>query len=117
MNIEDVRDYALSMSEHVTDNLFADQWLSWRIGGKWFLLTQLDAPQPRVTVKLDPEVSETLREHYEGVRPAYHMNKRHWSDLVLGLLGDDFVREHIKASYDLVVSKLPKKLRAEILKS
>lgn len=117
MNIEEVRNYALSMNGHVTERLFADKWLSWRIGGKWFLLTELDTPDPWVAVKLEPEVGEVLREHYEGVRPAYHMNKRHWSDLVLRLLSDDFVREHIKASYDLVVSKLPKRLKADIMKS
>ena len=31
MNIEEVRDYALSMNEQVTELLFADRWLSWRI--------------------------------------------------------------------------------------
>lgn len=110
MNIEEVREYALSMNEQVTERLFADQWLSWRIGGKWFLLTELDVPDPWVCVKLEPEVGERLREQYEGVRPAYHMNKKHWSDLSLELLDDDFVKQQIKASYDLVVSKLPKKL-------
>ena len=60
-------------------------------------------------MKLRPEVGERLREQYEGVRPAYHMNKRHWSNLSLDMLDDDFIREQIKASYDLVVSKLPKK--------
>ena len=110
MNIEEVRNYALSMNEQVTERLFADQWLSWRIGGKWFLLTELDVPEPWVCVKLEPEVGERLREQYEGVRPAYHMNKKHWSDLSLDLLDDEFIMEQIKASYDLVVSKLPKKL-------
>ncbi len=110
MNIEEVRDYALSMNEQVTERLFAGQWLSWRIGGKWFLLTELDVPEPWVCVKLEPEVGERLREQYEGVRPAYHMNKKHWSDLSLDLLDDEFIKEQIKASYDLVVSKLPKKL-------
>lgn len=29
MNIEEVRDYALSMDDQVTERLFADKWLSW----------------------------------------------------------------------------------------
>ena len=74
-----------------------------------FLLTELDTPEPWVSVKLKPEDGERLREQYEGVRPAYHMNKRHWSDLVLDKLDDEFVKQQIKASYDLVASKLPKK--------
>lgn len=109
MNIEDVREYALSLNEKVTEELFAEQWISWRIAGKWFLLMQLDAPEPRVAVKLPPEVGVALRERYDGIRPAYHMNKTHWSDLYLELLDDTFVKEQIMASYKLIVSKLPKK--------
>jgi len=56
-----------------------------------------------------PEVAIDLRERYDGVGPAIHMNKKNWSELYLNLLDDDFVKEQIKASYDLVVSKLPKK--------
>jgi len=109
MNIEDVREYTLSLSADITEELFAEQWISWRISGKWFLLMQLDAPEPRIAVKLPPDVGVELREHYEGVRPAYHMNKTHWNDLYLNLLDDDFVRQQIKASFDLVRGKLTKR--------
>lgn len=114
MNIEDVRAYALGLSQQVTEELFAEQWIAWRIGGKWFLLTQLDAPEPRIAVKMKPETATELREQYSGVRPAYHMNKTHWSDLYLKLLDDDFVQEQIKASYHLVASKLPAKIKKSL---
>ncbi len=110
MDIESVREYALSLHPQVTEELFAEDWVSWRIAGKWFMLMQLNAPEPRVAVKLPPEVAADLREHFDGVRPAYHMNKTHWSDLYLDLLEGDFVKEQIRNSYQLVVSKLPKKL-------
>lgn len=111
MNIEEVRTFALSLSADVTEELFVEEWISWRIGGKWFLLMQLDAPEPRVAVKLLPEVAIDLRERYDGVRPAYHMNKRHWSDLYLDQLDDQFVKQQITASFQLVYSKLPQKQR------
>lgn len=111
MDIEKARDYALSMNPQVTEHLFADRWLSWRICGKWFMLMELDVDEPWVCVKLPPEENERLRQEYCGVRPAYHMNKKHWSDLYLNELSDDFVREKIRASYQLVVSKLPKKFK------
>lgn len=95
----------------VTEELFAEEWISWRIAGKWFLLMQLDAPEPRVAVKLSPDKAQELRERYDGVRPAYHMNKKHWSDLYLNELDESFVKEQILASYQLVVSKLPKSKR------
>ena len=66
MNLEDVREYALSLNNQVTEELFAEQWISWRIAGKWFLLMQLDAPEPRVAVKLPPDVGAALREQYEA---------------------------------------------------
>lgn len=109
MNIEEVRAFALGICPEVTEELFADEWISWRIGGKWFLLMQLDAPEPRVAVKLPPETGLELRDQYSGVRPAYHMNKTHWNDLYLNELSDDFVKEQITASYKLVRSKLPMK--------
>jgi predicted DNA-binding protein (MmcQ/YjbR family) len=45
---------------------------------------------------------------------ALSMNKKHWSDLILERLDDSFVKEQIKASYNLVVSKLPKKYGIKI---
>lgn len=109
MDIESARAYALSMNSQVTEELFAEEWISWRIRGKWFMLMQLGAPEPRVAVKLPPDVGLELREYHKGVRPAYHMNKTHWNDLYLNELEDDFVKEQIKASYQLVVKRLPKK--------
>jgi len=113
MDIVSVREFALGLNPLVTEELFAEEWVSWRIAGKWFLLMQLDAPEPRVAVKLPPEVALELRERYDGVRPAYHMNKTHWSDLYLERLDDAFVKEQIRASYHLVASRLPRKLKIE----
>ena len=83
--------------------------LSFRVGGKWFLLVWLESPEPRVAVKLPPEVGLELRERYPGVQPAYHMNKSHWNDLYLERLGDGFIREQIARSYRLVSDSLPKR--------
>ena len=105
MNIEQVREFALSLHPEVTEELFAEQWISWRIGGKWFLLMQLDAPEPRVAVKLPPEEGLELRVQYDGIRPAYHMNKTHWNDLYLNHLDDTLVRELITRSFRIVASK------------
>lgn len=109
MNIEEVREFALGLNESVTEDMFTENWISWRIFGKWFMLMQLDAPEPRVAVKLPPEVGLSLREKYSGVCPAFHMNKTHWNDLYLNQLSDEFVKEQIIASYNLVASSLPKK--------
>lgn len=110
-NIEEVREYALGLHQLVTEELFAKDWVVFRICGKWFMLMPLDVPEPRVSVKLRPEEGEQLRGQYDGVRPAYHMNKRHWNDLYLNLLDDDVVRHCISTSYRLVVAGLPRAQR------
>ena len=112
MNIEQVREFALGINTQVTEELFAENWISWRIFGKWFLLMQLDAPEPRVAVKLPPDESAELRIRYDGIRPAYHMNKTHWNDLYLNELSDTLVQELITSSYQLITSKLPKTQQA-----
>ena len=105
MNIEEVREFALSLHPEITEVLFAEQWISWRIFGKWFLLMQLDAPEPRVAVKLPPDEGAELRVQYDGVQPAYHMNKIHWNDLYLSQLDDTLVRKLITRSFQIVAGK------------
>lgn len=114
MDIEQIREFALGLNAQVTEELFAEEWISWRIAGKWFLLMQFDAPEPRVAVKLLPERGLVLREHYDAVQPAYHMNKRHWSDLYIERLDENFIKELITESYQLVLSRLPKHIIKEI---
>lgn len=113
MNIEEARAYALSLS-CTTEDLFAENFISFRVKGKWFMLLQLDAPEPRVAIKLPPEEGQWLRDHYEGVTAAYHMNKVHWNDLYLQKLPDKLVREKILNSYKIVVKHLPKALKQDI---
>ena len=105
MNIEEIRMFALGLDPQVTEELFVENWIDWRIGGKWFMLLQLDAPEARVCVKLPPDKGLELRDRYDGVRPAYHMNKRHWNDLYLDRLPDSLIRELITVSFNLVKNK------------
>ncbi len=50
-------------------------------------------------------MGEELRERHAGIRPAYHMNKKHWNDLYLNELDDELVRELISESYKLIILK------------
>lgn len=109
MNIEEAREYALSLPL-AEESLFADDWVQYRVCGKWFMLIWLNAPESRVAVKCDPELAVELRERYEGVEPAYHMNKRMWNDLYLNRdLTDEVIRQCIRHSYDEVLKGVPKK--------
>ncbi len=113
MDIEQAREYALSLPG-AEESLFAEDWVQYRIEGKWFMLLWLNAPEPRVAVKCDPAIAIELRERYRGIEPAYHMNKRMWNDLYMNRdLEDEEVKKWIKHSYDEVVKKLPKSVKAK----
>ncbi|WP_462374993.1 MmcQ/YjbR family DNA-binding protein [Segatella buccae] len=113
MNIEEVRKYAMALPGVEEDMPYGPDWLIFRIEGKIFLHIRLEAPEPVCAVKLDPDEREELREHYDGIRPAYHMNKTHWNDLYLEMLDDRLVRTLIEKSYMIVRSRLPKRLRGK----
>ena len=111
MNIEEVRLYTLSLPGTTEDQAYGADWVLFRIEGKIFLHIWLNAPEPTCAVKLPPEQGQTLREHYDGIRPAYHLNKVHWNDVFLDEIDGDIVKDLINQSYRLVLSKLSKRLR------
>lgn len=117
MDIEQVREYALSINGVTEDQPFGDDLIAFRIEGKIFMCLCLGGgehsmhDQQRCVVKLTPERNEELREQYAAVTPAWHWNKKHWSDVYYELLDDSLVKSWIKESFDLVVSKLPKAVR------
>jgi predicted DNA-binding protein (MmcQ/YjbR family) len=82
------------------------------VGGKMFALSMLARRPLKVNLKCDPELARALRVSYPAVEPGWHMNKRHWNTVTLdGSLPDKLVRDMIEDSYDLVVSKLPRKVQ------
>ena len=70
-------------------------------------ITHMKQSEPRLAIKLSPERNEELREHFTAVTPAWHWNKKHWSDVYYEQLDDLQVQEWIRESYTLVASKLP----------
>jgi predicted DNA-binding protein (MmcQ/YjbR family) len=110
MDIEQVREYALTLPFATEDMPYGADWLIFRIGGKIFMHIWLEAPEPTCAIKLEPDFGMQLREHYNGVQPAYHLNKQHWNDIYLETIDDENVKEWIHRSYELVKSKLPKKI-------
>lgn len=111
MNIEQVREFALSLPAATEDMPYGPDWLIFRIAQKIFLHLRLDAPSPTCAVKLPPEEGIYLREHYDAIQPAYHLNKTHWSDLYLDSLDQKLVESLIVKSYRAVRAKLPKAVR------
>ena len=122
MNIEEVRDYTLSLNGVTEDQPFGDDIITFRLEGKIFVCLWLGSDKndmkdsdPRLALKLSPERNEELRAQFAAVTPAYHWNKKHWSDVYYEQLHDSQVMELIKESYHLIASKLPKAVRQKYL--
>ena len=114
MNIEEIRTFALSLHPEVTEDLFTETALSIRIHGKWFVLIRLETDEPNIAVNMQPDVALELRERYDAIRPAYHINKEHWSDIYIEQLDDHVIKQLIRQSYTNIVQKLPKKYHASL---
>ena len=122
MNIEEVRDYALSLYGVTEDQPFGDDILTFRVEGKIFACLWLGGGkhgmkdgESRLALKLAPERNTELREQYSAVTPAWHWYKKHWSDVYYELLDCKLVKAWIHESYTLIISKLPKALRQKYL--
>ena len=123
MNIEQVREYTLSLLGVTEDQPFGDDLITFRLEGKIFVCLSLGADEhdmqvssePRLALKLSPERNEELRSQFSAVTPAWHWNKKHWSEVYYEQVEDALIQKWIKESYQLVASKLPKAIRQKYI--
>ncbi len=114
MNIEEVREYCLMLPGATEDMPYGPDCVTFRIEGKIFLHLFLD--RHVIAIKLLPERGEELRDKYEAITPAWHLNKRHWNDIVIeNTLSNQMIGRLISESYSLVLSKLPKALKCKYI--
>ncbi|MFF4038743.1 MmcQ/YjbR family DNA-binding protein [Streptomyces sp. NPDC001816] len=116
MTPKELRAFCLSFNAAVEDFPFSPDVSVFKVLGKMFALSWLDARPLTVNLKCDPEDAVRLRGEHEGlIIPGYHMNKRHWNTVTVdGELPDRLVRELIEDSYDLVVAGLPRAQRLRL---
>lgn len=115
MNIEELREYCLSM-EGVTEKTpfgkFArrfDSVLVFYILDHMFCMTDMD-DFTSVTVKADPETIDELKMTRTSVCSYRNMSERHWIQLNLnGDVLDREVYDLIRRSYEIVKAKYTKK--------
>ncbi|MCR8657714.1 MmcQ/YjbR family DNA-binding protein [Paenibacillus endoradicis] len=110
-------EYCLKKNGATKSYPFGPEPIVIKIAGKMFaLIFENKGDYSYINLKCDPMIAENLREQHENVCPGYHMNKKHWNTITM----DDSLQESdifamIDHSYDLVVNKLPRKLRESIL--
>lgn len=113
MDVETIRDYCLS-KKGVTESFpFDDTSLVMKVMNKMFALIDLEEANS-ITLKCDPERAIELREHYSGIDGAYHFNKKYWNGILFDADVDDkLIKELVDHSYEEVIKKFTRKLRAE----
>ena len=110
MTFDLIRTTALSLP-HTTEGFPFDQrTLVFKVGGKMFLLIDIDS-QDAVTLKSRPDEIQELLESYDWISRGFHMNKNHWITLRLDAIQADIplVLKLITDSYSNVYQGLTKK--------
>ena len=108
MDIIEYRDFCLSLPAATECTPFDEDTLVFKVMGKMFSYAGM-AGFCRFCVKCDPGLAVELRDLYPEVTRGIHSNSVHWNTVrVDGGLPDDFLREQIRNSYDLVTAKLPR---------
>ena len=106
--------YALSLPETLADHPFDEDFETTVVrhakSRKWFCLfmrvsarkigREGSEPVELLNLKCAPEDGIVARELFDGILPAYHMNKTHWITVVLdGSVPQAFVNRLIAKSY------------------
>ncbi len=112
MNIEEARAYCISLKNTTESFPFGDDSLVFKVENKMFALLALEAEEPYIAVKCNPDLAIELREKYNAVEGAYHFNKKYWNGIYLERdMKDIEIKQWILHSYKEVLSKLPKAIR------
>ena len=127
MTLDYFLEYCLSKPGTTQEYPF-DGTSAWiKVAGKLFALTNVSEMKiggdivPSfyfANLKCDPERAIELREEYEAIEPGWHMSKKHWNSIYFDRgLKDSFIKELIDHSYEIVVDKLPKKVKEDLQNS
>lgn len=115
MNIEEIREYCLSLPHVTEDCPFGPDSVTYRIGGKIFCLLELSGAWQFYNLKCDPDYSIELRDKYDCIRPGFHMNKRHWISIDLNSpLPSQLECEIITHAYHQTAKGMTRNLRQEL---
>ena len=114
MDSESVRAHCLSFPQ-ATENVQWGNDLVFKIAGKMFAVMALEGPVKYImSFKCTEEKFNELIEQ-EGMDPAPYMARNKWVAIEgFDVLSDQELKALLRNSYDLVVAKLPKKLRESL---
>jgi predicted DNA-binding protein (MmcQ/YjbR family) len=114
LDTESVRAYCLSFPQ-ATENVQWGNDLCFKIAGKIFAVMALEGPvKYMMSFKCTEEKFNELIEQ-EGIDPAPYMARNKWVAIErFDVLSDKELKALLRNSYDMVVEKLPKKVREQL---
>jgi predicted DNA-binding protein (MmcQ/YjbR family) len=117
MDKESLRSFCLALPG-ATEDIQWEHDLLFRVGGKMFAVTNLEpAEVESLGFKCTPEKFAELIER-EGILPNKYLKRYHWVSVRdIDTLKGAELRELLRASYEMVLQKLPKKVREGVEKS
>ncbi len=71
---------------------------------KWFAVIYRLEKKLYMNLKCKPDDTFVLREQYESITPAWHMNKKHWNKIDVSDIDVDLLNTLIRISYDLTAA-------------
>lgn len=116
MNIEEVREYCLSVKGATECFPFDESTLVFKVMDKMVAYMSIEPTEDgyRINLKCDPERAIELREKRQGIIPGFHSNKKYWNTVYLDSdVSDSLLKELILHSVDEVIKKLPRKKQEE----
>jgi predicted DNA-binding protein (MmcQ/YjbR family) len=115
MNIDQLRELCLSFPGATEQIQWGDDLL-FKVGGKMFAVTPLEPAKVWISLKACPENFAELTER-PGVIPAPYLARAKWISLESAdALPDAEIAQLLRESYELVLAKLPRKLRESAVK-
>ena len=113
MTIDSARNFCLSFP-HATESIQWGNDLVMKVGGKMFAVMVLEPAKVWISFKCTPEEFAELTER-PGIIPAPYAARYHWVALeTKDSLTASELKTQLRRSYELVLEKLPKKLRARL---
>ena len=114
MNIEEFRDYCLSLGDDVEEKMpfgafpHAAAVLAFYVCDHMFAFFDTDSFRV-VTLKCKPEHIEELKEQHSGIGKPHNLSPKHWIGVEPQQVDAQLLRTLTRESYEIVKSKYSKK--------
>ncbi|MCP4547178.1 MAG: MmcQ/YjbR family DNA-binding protein [bacterium] len=116
MRLTTVQAILQNLPETVEEYPFGPEAMVFKVCGKMFACVSIDDKPLNMTIKVDPDDVEMLRDLHPSIREPRYFDKRHWNNIVLdGDIPRKEIERMVGESWRLVVAKLKKADRERLL--